>query len=267
MILAINIGNTYIQAGCIDADKTYFLERFSTDTGKTALEYAINFKNVLEIYHIEPANIEGGIIASVVPPLSAIIKEALERVLKKEVKIVGPGLKTGLNIRIDNPAQLGSNLVADAVAAINAYPAPMILIDMGTATSLSVIDKNKHYIGGAIYPGVQVAIDSLALRTSQLPKIGLQAPDHIIGKNTVECMESGAVIGAACMLDGMIDRMEDELGEEVTIVATGGVARFIIPECTHSIHYDSDLTLKGLLKIYEKNNLPKKKGHSNDTCN
>lgn len=267
MILAINIGNTYIQAGCIDKEKTYFLERFSTDTGKTALEYAINFKNVLEIYHIEPSDIEGGIIASVVPPVLGIVKEALERVLKKEVKVVGPGLKTGLNIRIDNPAQLGSNLVADAVAAISEYPTPMILIDMGTATSLSVIDKNKHYIGGAIYPGVQVAIDALALKTSQLPKIGLQAPDHIIGKNTVECMESGAVIGAACMLDGMITRMEEELGESATIVATGGVARFIVPECNHSIHYDNDLTLKGLLKIYEKNNLPKKKGHSYDSGN
>lgn len=253
MILAIDIGNSNIVVGCIDDTTTYFVERLSTDNGKTDLEYAIGLKAILELYNISPNSIHGGIISSVVPPLSNTMSRAVEKVIEKAPLLIGPGVKTGLNITIDNPAQLGSDLVVDAVAAMHQYPVPLIVIDMGTATTMSVIDKDKKYIGGVIIPGLRVATDSLISKTSQLPKISLETPSHAIGKNTIDCMKSGAIFGNAALIDGMIDRIEGELGMTATVIATGGLARFILPHCTHSITYDDALLLKGLQIIYKKN--------------
>ena len=253
MILAIDIGNSNIVVGCIDKNTTYFVERLSTDSGKTDLEYAIGLKTILELYNISSTSIDGGIISSVVPPISNTIKRAVEKVIGKEPLLIGPGVKTGLNITIDNPAQLGSDLVVDAVAALHQYPVPLIVIDMGTATTMSVINKDKKYIGGVIIPGLRVATDSLISRTSQLPKISLETPQHAIGRNTIDCMKSGAIFGNAALIDGMIDRIERELGMQATVIATGGLARFIIPHCSHKITYDDDLLLKGLQIIYNKN--------------
>lgn len=253
MILAIDIGNSNIVVGCIDDTTTYFVERLSTDNGKTDLEYAIGLKAILELYNISPNSIHGGIISSVVPPLSNTMSRAVEKVIGKAPLLIGPGVKTGLNITIDNPAQLGSDLVVDAVAAMHQYPVPLIVIDMGTATTMSVIDKDKKYIGGVIIPGLRVATDSLISKTSQLPKISLETPPHAIGKNTIDCMKSGAIFGNAALIDGMIDRIEGELGMTATVIATGGLARFILPHCTHSITYDDALLLKGLQIIYKKN--------------
>lgn len=153
MILAIDIGNTNIVIGCCDKEKIYFVERLSTNNTKTELEYAISFKNVLELYQIDPKEIDGGIISSVVPPITNIVRASAEKVLGKSVKIVGPGVKTGLNILMDNPAQVGSDRIVNAVAAINEYTAPLIIIDMGTATTFCVVDEKKNYIGGMIYRG------------------------------------------------------------------------------------------------------------------
>ena len=253
MILAIDIGNSNIVVGCIDDTTTYFVERLSTDNGKTDLEYAIGLKAILELYNISPNSIHGGIISSVVPPLSNTMSRAVDKVIGKAPLLIGPGVKTGLNITIDNPAQLGSDLVVDAVAAMHQYPVPLIVIDMGTATTMSVIDKDKKYIGGVIIPGLRVATDSLISKTSQLPKISLETPPHAIGKNTIDCMKSGAIFGNAALIDGMIDRIEGELGMTATVIATGGLARFILPHCTHSITYDDALLLKGLQIIYKKN--------------
>lgn len=253
MILAIDIGNSNIVVGCIDDTTTYFVERLSTDNGKTDLEYAIGLKAILELYNISPNSIHGGIVSSVVPPLSNTMSRAVEKVIEKAPLLIGPGVKTGLNITIDNPAQLGSDLVVDAVAAMHQYPVPLIVIDMGTATTMSVIDKDKKYIGGVIIPGLRVATDSLISKTSQLPKISLETPPHAIGKNTIDCMKSGAIFGNAALIDGMIDRIEGELGMTATVIATGGLARFILPHCTHSITYDDALLLKGLQIIYKKN--------------
>ena len=253
MILAIDIGNSNIVVGCIDDTTTYFVERLSTDNGKTDLEYAIGLKAILELYNISPNSIHGGIISSVVPPLSNTMSRAVEKVIGKAPLLIGPGVKTGLNITIDNPAQLGSDLVVDAVAAMHQYPVPLIVIDMGTATTMSVIDKDKKYIGGVIIPGLRVATDSLISKTSQLPKISLETPPHAIGKNTIDCMKSGAIFGNAALIDGMIDRIEGELGMTATVIATGGLARFILPHCTQSITYDDALLLKGLQIIYKKN--------------
>lgn len=253
MILAIDIGNTNIVIGCIDKERIYFVERVSTDREKTALEYGVIFKLVMDLHQIESGSIEGGIVSSVVPPVNHAICEAVRKVIGITPMLVGPGVKTGLNIQIDNPAQLGSDLVVNAVAALKEYPAPLIVIDLGTATTMSAIDAKGNYLGGVIFPGVQVALDSLVSRTSQLSRISLDAPKKAIGRNTIESMKSGSILGNASMLDGMIDRFHEELQAEATVVATGGLSQFIIPYCRHEIIYDDGLLLKGLWYIYEKN--------------
>ena len=253
MILAIDMGNTNIVIGCIDNEKTYFVERMSTDTSKTELEYVIGFKTVLELYHIELSQMEGAIISSVVPQLTNVISSAVEKTVGCKPYIVGPGLKTGLNILMDNPRTVGSDLIVDAVAAVKEYGAPCIIIDMGTATTLSVVDKKGNYIGGMILPGVRVSVDSLVSRTAQLPRIGLEAPKKCIGKNTIDCMKSGIIYSQAAAIDGIIDRIWEELGYESPVVATGGLSSKIIPQCKHEVTVDNELTLVGLSLIYEKN--------------
>ncbi len=253
MLLAIDMGNTNIVIGCIDDEKIYFVERLSTSTVKTELEYAVDFKTVMELYNIHANDIDGAIISSVVPQLNGVIKMALEKLLHVKPLVVGPGLKNGLNILMDNPSQLGSDLVVGAVAAIHEYGAPLTIIDMGTATTICVIDKNNNYIGGQILPGIRVSLDSLVSRTSQLPRIALEAPKKVIGTNTVDCMKSGILYGNASCIDGMLDRIEEELGYSTTIVATGGLSKAIVPHCKHDIILDDDLLLKGLKIIYDKN--------------
>ena len=253
MILAIDVGNTNIVVGCIDDLKTYFIERLSTNRTKTELEYAVDLKNVLDIYHIKKTEIEGCIISSVVPQITNIVKLAAEKILKKNAIVLGPGVKTGLNIMMDNPGQLGADQVADAVAGISGYPVPLILIDMGTATTASVVNSKKQYVGGMILPGVGVSLDALTARASQLSGISIDAPRHVIGKNTIECTKSGVLYSNAAALDGIIDRIEEELGEKATVVATGGLAKKIVPHCKREIILDEELLLRGLLIIYEKN--------------
>ncbi|MDO4678087.1 MAG: type III pantothenate kinase [Blautia sp.] len=253
MILALDIGNTNIVVGCIDREKTYFIERLSTVRTKTELEYAVDIKTVLDIYHIKKADIEGCIISSVVPQVTNIARLAAEKILKKEVMVLGPGVKTGLNIMMDNPGQLGADLVADAVAGLAEYPVPFIVIDMGTATTVSVVNEKKQYIGGMILPGVRISLDALTSRASQLSGISLEAPKRIIGKNTIDCMKSGLLYSNAAALDGIVERIEEELGQKTTVIATGGLAKKVIPHCKREIILDEDLLLKGLLVIYEKN--------------
>lgn len=253
MILAIDIGNTNIVIGCIRDNEILFTERLSTNTTRTILEYAISFKNVLEMYQLDAADIEGSIIASVVPPITNLIRDSIKKITNGDVMIIGPGVKTGLNILMDNPATVGSDLVVNAVAGIEEYPVPLILIDMGTATTISVVDKKKNYIGGMILPGIRVSSDSLTSRTSQLPRISVEEPKRLIGKNTIDCMKSGLIYGNASCIDGMIQRIDDELGEKATVIATGGLARRIIPHCREKIILDDALMLKGLKYIYYKN--------------
>lgn len=253
MILAIDIGNTNIVIGCCRQEKIYFVERVSTNTSKTELEYVVEFKTLFDLYHINVEEITGCIIASVVPPLNNIVKAAMEKLLHTTPLIVGPGVKTGLNILMDNPGQVGSDLIVNAVAGLKYYGAPIIMIDMGTATTISVVDDKKNYIGGMILPGVKVSLESLVNRTSQLPKISLEAPKKIIGTNTIDCMKSGIIMGQAACMDGMIERIWDELGYQANVVATGGLAGCIVPYCKKKIIHDNELTLKGLNIIYRKN--------------
>ena len=227
--------------------------RIASDTSKTADELAVTIKSVLTLHNTTPEKIEGAIISSVVPQLTYSLKEAVTTLTGIPPFIVEPGIKTGINIRIDNPAQLGSDLLVDSVAAAAFYPLPAIVIDMGTATTLSVVDENAAMIGGAIVPGVKVSANALAGNTAQLPHISIQPPKKAIGTNTIDCMQSGMVFGTASMLDGMIDRFEAELGKKCTIVATGGLAEEICRHTKHNIIFNPNLMLEGLKVIYDKN--------------
>lgn len=255
MILAIDIGNTYIVVGCIRDEEIVFAERLHTDGTKSELEYAISIKTVLELYGIDRTKLDGGILSSVVPPLTNVIRRAAEKVTGREVLVVGPGVKTGLDIRIDNPAQLGPDLVVEAAAAAEEYPCPLVIVDMGTATTFTVVNEKKQVLGGMIMPGVNVALDSLISRTSQLPKISLEPPEKLIASNTVDCMKSGVLFGNAACVDGVLDRIQEEFEVPLTAVATGGMAKYIIPYCRTKIEMDDGLILKGLKLIYRRNSL------------
>lgn len=253
MILALDMGNSNIVVGGIDDERTYFVERITTDHVKTSLEYAVSIKNILEIHHIDIAQIEGAIISSVVPPLNAPLSSAIKKILGFRPRIVGSGMKTGLNINMDDPKTVGSDLIVGSVAALKEHSCPLIVIDMGTATTICVVDAGGSYIGGIIYPGLKISLETLSSKAAQLPNISLDIPAQVIGKNTIHCMRSGIMYGSAGMLDGVLDRIEEELGLKATIIATGGLSRFITPLCRHTIIYDEDLMLKGLLILYNKN--------------
>lgn len=253
MVLAVDIGNSNIVIGCFDHQNIRLLERMATNRHSTALEYAMLIKTVLELNQLEQHAFSGAIISSVVPAVTNMLRDAVRKLIGKDPLIVGPGLKTGLMILLDNPAQLGSDRVADAVAAVNSYPCPLIIIDMGTATTISVVDGNKNFIGGMIMPGLRISAEALTSRTSQLPQISLDPPKKAIGRNTVDCMRSGIVLGSASTIDGAISRIEEELGCQCTIVSTGGHAGIVTPFCKRFIIVDETLLLKGLRILYYKN--------------
>lgn len=253
MVLAIDIGNTNIVIGCMDGDIVLFNERVSTNHKATDLEYAIQLKNIFEIHNIDPYASEGAVMSSVVPSITETVKDAVKKLTGCNPIIVGPGVKTGLKIMIDNPAQLGSDLAVDAVAGIKHYDAPLIIIDMGTATTISVIDSDESYIGTLIIPGMKTSLDALVSGAAQLPKVKLDMPKRVVAKNTAESMANGVLYYTASGLDGCIERIEDELGKKCTVIATGGLAGSVVPLCKKEIILDDDLLLKGLMIIYEKN--------------
>lgn len=254
MIFALDIGNTNIVIGCIEGNDIHFTTRFSTDRSKTEDEYALKLKSLFDFYQIDPKEIEGAIISSVVPQLKSILSMATKKISGKTPLIVCHDMDLGgLKIGVDYPEQLGKDLIVNAVAAIKEYPKPIIIFDMGTATTLSVIDKDENYLGGMIIPGLQLSMDALSARTSQLPKVSLDAPKNAIGKNTIDCMKAGAIFGTASMLDGLIDRVNEELGEETTVLATGGLSKEIVPYCKRKIISDPNLMLRGLKIIYDMN--------------
>lgn len=252
MILTIDIGNTHTIIGAYSDDKLIFTSRISTDKQKTRDEYAVAIRSVLSLYNVE-SNIEGAIISSVVPQISGFLESAITKLFNCRVFVVGPGVKTGLNIKIDNPAQLGADLVCVSVGALNKYPLPSIVFDLGTATTISALTENGGMIGGSILTGVATALNALAQGTAQLPQISLSGSVSVIGSNTVDCMRSGAIIGNAAMIDGMILRYREILGENTSVIATGGLAPYIVPNCREKITLDENLLLDGLYAIYKKN--------------
>ena len=253
MILTIDIGNSNIVVAGVEDDDIVFEARLRTDPTKTSDEYCIDLKMILEVYGIKSERIDGSIIGSVVPQVLNSVQTAIKKLTGKAALVVGPGLKTGLNIRIENPSQTGADLVIGAVAALREHKPPMIIVDMGTATTIMVLDKDGAFIGGAIAPGVKISLDALTDRTALLPGLQLDQPKKAIGRNTIDCMRSGIMMGAACMLDGMVERMEAELGAKTTVVATGGIAKFVIPMCKTPMIYDKDLLVKGLAILYREN--------------
>lgn len=253
MILAIDIGNSNIVIGGVEGDKILFEARVKTDLVKTSDQYCIELKMVLEIYEVKLDSIEGSIISSVVPQVLNSMQTAVRKLTGQPALVVGPGLKTGLNILIDNPAQLGADLVVGSVAALREHKPPMIIVDMGTATTMMVLDRNGAFIGGTIQPGVKISMDALTDNTALLPGLQLDQPKKVVGRNTIDCMRSGIMNGAACMLDGMIQRFEEELGYSCNVIVTGGIAKFVLPLCRRDMIYDKDLLLKGLAILYREN--------------
>lgn len=253
MILAIDIGNTNIVLGCLEDSRILFEARMATDLVKTSDQYCAELKTMLSLFEVETQKIEGCIISSVVPPVLNSFRTAIRKLTGKQPLVVGPGIKTGLNIRMDNPTEVGADLIVAAVAAIEQYGKPLLLVDMGTATTITAVDDKGSFIGGCICPGLKISMEALTGRTAQLPGISLDAPQRAIGKNTRDCMRSGIMLGAAAMLDGLLDRMEAELGMEATIVATGGIAKFVLPLCRRKMVYDGSLMLKGLDLLYRRN--------------
>lgn len=255
MLLAIDIGNSNTSVGLFDTDRTLrFLATVETDRGKTADQISIDLMNIFALYHYDVADVTGAIFSSVVPPMNFMMSKALTRLLGKAPMEVGPGIRTGLNIHMEFHNQLGADIVSNAVAALVKYPAPIILIDMGTATTISYISEKRIYEGGLMFPGVYLSLGALSERTAQLPDILLEHPKNLIGKNTEDCMKNGIVYGTAGMLDGIIDRICDTLdGAEPTVIATGTPAPVIVRHCRHKVIYDKYLLMEGLWEIYQRN--------------
>ena len=253
MIVAVDVGNSNVVVAAVEGDDILFEARLLTDPSRTADEYCGDVKTVLEIHGVAPRKIEGSIISSVVPAVQDALVCALRNLIGREPLTVGPGLKTGLKVLTDDPNEIGADLVVGSVAALRMYQPPVIMVDMGTATTIMALNKDGAFVGGCIAPGVRISMDALTGRTALLPDLELAQPRKAIGSNTVDCMRSGVLMGAACMLDGMVERMEAELGSKTTVVATGGIARFVIPMCRTPMIYDKDLLVKGLAILYREN--------------
>lgn len=253
MLLTIDIGNSNITLGIFDGDDLKFVSRLATERGKTADQYAIELRNIFHLYDISTHELSGSIISSVVPELAIALKKAMTLLTGKPPMVVGPGIKTGLDIRIDDPSQLGADLAVGAVAAIAKYKMPCVIYDLGTATTISVLGKNGEFLGGTISAGIGISLNALTNSTSLLQQVSIETPKRVIGTNTVESMQAGLVFGTASMLDGMTNRILNTLGTDATLVATGGLAPEIIKNCEHEIIFDDNLLLDGLKIIYEKN--------------
>ncbi len=253
MVLTVDIGNSNINFGVFSGDDIKFVARIATDRAKTEFEYAASISNALSISKIDKSQIDGTIISSVVPPLNNVMKSAISMLYNVKPILVGPGVKTGINIHCDNPASVGADIICACVAAHFLYGSPSLIVDMGTATKMMVMNDKGAFIGVSIIPGVMVSLDALANRTAQLPMVSLEAPKNVIGKNTADCMRSGIVFGSASLVDGMIERIFEEVGNTIPVYATGGLASVITPYCKHNITYDEFLVLKGLNLIYQRN--------------
>ena len=253
MILTIDVGNSNIVIGGVEGDEIVFEARLRTEATKTSDQYCVDLKILMDVYGVSVDAVEGCIIASVVPQVLNSMQTAMKKLTGKVCLVVGPGLKTGLNILLENPNQTGADLVVGSVAALREHKPPMIVIDMGTATTIGVLNQNGALVGGCICPGVKISLEALTERTALLPGLQLDQPKKAIGRNTIDCMRSGIMMGTACMLAGMVERMEEELGMKTTVILTGGIAKFVQPMCKREMIYDKDLLIKGLAILYREN--------------
>ncbi len=253
MILTVDIGNTHTGVGVYDNEDLIVSERISTDTEKTDTEYAMQLSFILSFNNINRDDIGGAIVSSVVPPINHDFANAIKKVTGKKPVIVGPGTKTGMKIKIDDPGSLGADLVAAAVGGIAFYGAPLIVIDLGTATTYSYIDGEGDFCGAAIMPGVVTSMESLVKNTALLPGVDFRPPKNVIMKDTIGSLQSGIIYGEAARIDGMIKMIRKEVGGDPPVIATGGLAKVILPYCESKVILDNDLVLKGLKEIYKKN--------------
>ena len=232
MILALDVGNTNTVVGGFEGSALRFSLRMQSDRNKTVDEYVLLLRGLLAEKEVDLSTVEGGIISSVVPELRYVLGKAMERLTGKTFLVVSSRLDLGgIRIKMDIPGQVGADLLVDAAAALSLYRPPLVIFDMGTATTMSVLDREGSYIGGVIIPGLRLSMDALSGRAAQLPFINLEEPpERLIGKNTVDCMKAGAIYSNAAMLDGLVDRVEEELGEKVTVVATGGLMGVVLPQ-------------------------------------
>ena len=253
MLLAIDIGNTNITIGVYDGESLQFTARIATDANKTGDQYAVELMGIFSLYGCEVGQLDGAIVSSVAPAVTNPICAAVNKTVHLDPLVVGPGMKTGLNIAINDPAELGADLLAVSVAALHKYPLPNAVCDLGTASTISVLDKDGKMIGGIIYPGIRTSLMALVNNAAQLPQISYDTPKRVVGRNTIDSMQSGLIFGAASLLDGMLDRIEDELGMSVTAIATGGFSADIIRNCRREFIHDKNLVLEGLRILYDKN--------------
>ncbi len=253
MILAIDVGNTDIVFGTIEDGVIGTVARIHTERDYTPAEYGMKIKSLLDYYGVDPKGFDGAILSSVVPSVTDNIRHAVNRLTGLDCLLVGPGIRTGLNVRIDDPTTLAADLVVGSVAARSCCGEPAIVLEFGTATSMVVVDAKGCYRGGVIMPGVRLGLQALSAGTSLLPDVSLTAPARVIGTNTADAMRSGAVYATASMIDGMIGRMEEELGYSCKVVATGLNGQEIVRHCRREIIYDENLILKGLWELYRKN--------------
>jgi len=253
MLLAIDIGNTNIKIGVFDGDELKATWNVATGIHRTTDEYGEVLLNLMERKKVSPSEITGVALCSVVPPLLPAFVELCTKYLHSEALVVETGVKTGMRIRLDNPREVGSDRVVDAVAAQHLYGKPLIIVDLGTATTFSVVSQEGDYLGGAIAPGIVIATEALYTRTAALPRIRLNRPEQAIGRNTIAAMQSGVVFGHVGLIEGMILRIEQELGSKAKVIATGGQAYFLAQEIPAIEIVDPDLTLIGLRLIYEMN--------------
>lgn len=254
MILALDIGNSAITLGGFEGDELKFVSHISSDTAKTSDEYAVSLISVLSLHALSPAAVTGAIMSSVVPELNQVLRKAIALVFSVEVLTVGPGIKTGIGIRCDTPSSVGGDLICASVAAHYIYSSPSLIVDIDTATKMTVVNKSGAFIGTSIIPGVLMGLEALSNSSALLPTVEPEAPACVIAKNTADCMRSGVIYGNASMIDGMIDRIFSEIGEEMTVILTGSQANLITPHLTHSFIYDGHLVLRGLNILYKKNN-------------
>lgn len=252
MILTVDIGNSIITLGGFSDTEPEFVSRMATDPSLTSDEYASKILAILSLRGSVASKVEGAIIASVVPQLNTVLKGALKSLFGVDALIVGPGVKTGVPIRCDVPSTVGADLICLAVAVKELYTSPALVIDLGTVTNMVVIGDDGAFLGCAILPGISLSLDVLAEKTAQLPRVSLEVPASVIGKNTGDCMRSGILYGHAAMMDGMIDKICREYGKKLPIYVTGGFSDTVTPLLNHSVNVDVRLVLKGLYLIYKR---------------
>ena len=253
MLLALDVGNTHVVVGLMEGLQVRRSFRIATRRDNAVGDYAVALSQLLELAEVDKRDVEQVIISSVVPPVTRALQGAAELLTGKAPLVVGQNVRCDLDVRIRQPETLAADLLTAAVGALDLYRPPLLLLDMGTATTISVLDADGAFLGGAILPGANLSLAALAGGTALLPDTPLAVPEYAIGDDTLSCMQSGCVLGAALLLDGMIDRMTAELGQEATVVATGGIAPVIAPACKHKMHMAGDLILRGLAVLYERN--------------